>query len=245
MTGVLHRLWWCLVICLAPLLMPLALRVRRRTLRLPEASDCREGACAGAGTPLRVLLIGESTVAGVGVVRQQQALAGQLAEALAAGLQRQVQWRACGENGITAQDACKRLLPEALAWPADIVVLVFGVNDSTHFTPPQRWRSALQQLSTALAANGAELVFSGVPPLKDFRALPWLLRQVLGLRAALLDRVLRQVAGEHGAVYCSLDVRLAGESLAVDGYHPSAVGYRQWAEALARCIMARVRLPRD
>ena len=243
MTRLRHLLWWCLALGLAPLLMLQAWHARRRTLRLPAAAGPQQGACAGVGEPLRLLLVGESTVAGVGVDSQQQALAGQLAEVLAERLQRPVQWRACGENGITAQGACERLLPAALAWPADICVLVFGVNDSTHLTPAPRWRAALRCLSTDLSAVGAQLVFSGVPPLQDFRALPWLLRRVLGLRAALLDRVLREVADEQAGLYCALAVRLDGDSLARDGYHPSAPGYRRWAEGLADCIMAQERLP--
>lgn len=243
MTGLRHLLWWCLALSLAPLLMLQAWHARRRTPRLPDADGPQQGVCPGAGKPLRLLLVGESTVTGVGVASQQQGLAAQLAEVLAERLQRPVQWRACGENGITAGDACTRLLPQVRGWPADISVLVFGVNDSTRLSAAGRWRAALGCLSTALAAGGAQLVFSGVPRLQDFRALPWPLRQVLGLRAALLDCVLREVAGEQDGLYCALAVRLDGDSLALDGYHPSALGYRRWAEALATCIIARARLP--
>src|SRR5690606_30762708 len=146
----------------------------------------------------------------------------QLAEALAQRSGRAVHWRACGENGITAEGACRRLLPEAGEWPANIVVLVFGVNDSTHLTPMKRWRLALQRLAGGLGREGVQLVFSGVPPLQDFRALPWLLRKVLGGRAALLDGALREVAAGLNARYCPLAVKLEGNALARDGYHPSA-----------------------
>lgn len=244
MRALRHLLWWCLAVGLAPVLVPQALYTRRHAPRLPDAAGKRQGISSGVGEePLRLLVIGESTVAGVGVCNQQQALAAQLAEVLSGQLSRPVQWCACGENGITAQDACERLLPEALVWPADIVVLVFGVNDTTQLTSARRWRLALECLSKGLARGGAQLVFSGVPPLQDFRALPWLLRQVLGWRAALLDRVLREVADERRGLYCALAVRLADDSLAQDGYHPSVLGYRHWAEGLAGCISARLRQP--
>lgn len=242
MTPIRHLFWWCLAVVLAPLLLWQALHARRHTPRLPEARGDRAGIFAGDGEPLRLLLIGESTVAGVGVEDQQQALAAQLAGVLGERLRRPVAWRACGENGVTAEGACQRLLPEALAWPADICVLVLGVNDTTRLTAIRRWRQALQCLSAALAGSGAQLVFSGVPPLQDFPALLWPLRQLLGWRAALLDRVLAEVAGQRGGLHCPLAVRLAGDSLARDGYHPSAAGYRRWAEGLAVAIMTRDRL---
>ena len=189
-------LWWGLALASLPLALPLALHTRRTALRLPPAAGAQSG-LAGTGlggAPLRLLLIGESTVAGVGVEAQEAALAGQLARALAARLQRPVAWRACGENGITASEACTRLLPLALREPADLVLLVFGVNDTTHLSSLARWRRSLRTLSRALAARGTRVVFTGVPPIQHFSALPWLLRRLFGLRAALLDGELRRLS---------------------------------------------------
>lgn len=228
-------LWWGLALASLPLALPLALHTRRTALRLPPASGAQSG-LAGAGqdgAPLRLLLIGESTVAGVGVEAQEAALAGQLAQALATRLQRPVAWRACGENGITAGEACERLLPLALSEPADLVLLVFGVNDTTHLSSLARWEDSLRALSRALSARGERVVFTGVPPIQHFSALPWLLRRLLGLRAALLDAELRRISAQEGAQYARLELEFAEEYLARDGYHPSALGYRVWGEGLA------------
>ena len=228
-------LWWGLALASLPLALPLALHTRRTALRLPPAAGAQSG-LAGTGlvgAPLRLLLIGESTVAGVGVEAQEAALAGQLAQALATRLQRPVAWRACGENGITAFDACERLLPLALSEPADLVLLVFGVNDTTHLSSLARWEDSLRALSRALSARGERVVFTGVPPIQHFSALPWLLRRLLGLRAALLDAELRRISAQEGAQYARLELEFAEEYLARDGYHPSALGYRVWGEGLA------------
>ena len=228
-------LWWGLALASLPLALPLALHTRRTALRLPPAAGEQSG-LAGTGlggAPLRLLLIGESTVAGVGVEAQEAALAGQLAQALATRLQRPVAWRACGENGITAFDACERLLPLALSEPADLVLLVFGVNDTTHLSSLARWEDSLRALSRALSARGERVVFTGVPPIQHFSALPWLLRRLLGLRAALLDAELRRISAQEGAQYARLELEFAEEYLARDGYHPSALGYRVWGEGLA------------
>lgn len=228
-------LWWGLALASLPLALPLALHTRRTALRLPPATGAQSG-LAGAGqggAPLRLLLIGESTVAGVGVEAQEAALAGQLAQALATRLQRPVAWRACGENGITAGEACERLLPLALSEPADLVLLVFGVNDTTHLSSLARWEDSLRALSRALSARGERVVFTGVPPIQHFSALPWLLRRLLGLRAALLDAELRRISAQEGAQYARLELEFAEEYLARDGYHPSALGYRVWGEGLA------------
>lgn len=233
-----HALWWLATFALAPLAVPLALRTRRTALRLPLAEGEVHGLAGAAlpGEPFRLLLVGESTVAGVGVKRLDQALVVCLAEALAERMQRPVRWHACGENGITAEQARQRLLPEALKESADLALLVFGVNDTTHLTTRKRWQAALRGMAVALRERGMVVAFSAVPPLHHFRALPWLLRQLLGWRASLLDRELRAVARERQARYCQLSLQFEAHYLAEDGYHPSALGYRIWAQGLAECL---------
>lgn len=230
--------WWLVALCVVPLAMPLALWARRRAVRLAPAAGSVHGLAGSEwpGEPLRLLLVGESTVAGVGVSCQQQALAGCLAQELAARYERPVSWRACGENGITAVEACERLLPQGLAEPADLVLLVFGVNDTTRLTGLDRWSAALAHLTDRFSAQGARVVLSAVPPLQHFSALPWLLRGLLGARAALLDERLRQVAQRQGAQHCPIALMFSPDFLAVDGYHPSALGYRLWAQGLAETI---------
>lgn len=230
--------WWLGLALLSPLVVPQALYTRRRALRLPPAEGSRQG-LAGveqAGVPLRLLVLGESTVVGVGVSSLQVALVGQLAEALAQRCGRPVVWRACGENGITAEQACVRLLPQVLDQSFDLALLVFGVNDITHLTPLPRWQAALGNMAAALQGQGAQVAFSGVPPLQHFTALPWLLRRLLGVRGVLLDRCLRRLAIRLGAGHHGVALEFSGDYLACDGYHPSALGYRVWAEELAASL---------
>lgn len=227
--------WWLLALPLLPVLLPMALYTRRTALRLPEAEGPQHGLSGAvlAGTPLRLLLLGESTVAGVGVDSQAQALAGQLALALVEQQQCAVAWQACGENGITVAQAQQRLLPQGLAAPVDLVVLVFGVNDTTHLSSLRAMGLQCPGHLHQRLAPGAQVAFTSVPPLQHFAALPWLLRQVLGLRGALLDRHLRRLAEQLGAQHCAVELEFAHEYLAIDGYHPSALGYQVWAKGLA------------
>ncbi|WP_256625599.1 SGNH/GDSL hydrolase family protein [Pseudomonas sp. LPB0260] len=235
MTGWRELGWWLLLVPALPLLVPLALHTRCQALRLAPAAGPTHG-MAGAelpGQPVRLLVLGESTVAGVGVSCLQHALVGCLAQALCERHGRPVVWRACGENGITAAQARQRLLPQGLADAPELVLLVFGVNDSTGLTSMGRWQLALGGMAEAFRSHGARVAFSAVPPLQHFRALPWLLRALLGARAALLDARLRRVARLVEADYCSVSLPFSPQYLALDGYHPSALGYRLWAQGLA------------
>jgi hypothetical protein len=107
-----------------PLLLPVAVAqgvwVRRITPRLPDASGPIEGIAepgrngshdkAGAGT--RLILLGESTVAGIGAPTHDLALAGKTAEALARRTGNPVCWLALGRSGANARVARIHLVPK-------------------------------------------------------------------------------------------------------------------------------------
>ena len=61
----LKLLWWSAIL-LSPILLLQSLYVRRVTLRLPQPEGPNQGQIAGKLPPLHLLLIGESTVAGIG-----------------------------------------------------------------------------------------------------------------------------------------------------------------------------------
>lgn len=233
-------LWWCVALPLLPAALVLAKRARRNALRLPPAAGASSGMAGGhlAGRPLRVLLVGESTVVGVGVESLQDALAAQLARSLSERLSRPVGWRVCGENGIRLAGVLERLLPRALAEPADLVLLVLGVNDTTGLSGRRHWQEGLRRLIGLCRSASGRVVLVGVPPMRHFSALPWLLRQLLGWRAALLDGWGCQAASRHGALHVPARLTFEPHLLAGDGYHPSRDGYRLWAEDLAEQCLA-------
>jgi len=223
---------------LYPLLLMQGRHARRVTPRLPEASGPTSG-MAGAshgGTPLTLLTIGESPVAGVGVGSHEEAITGCFAAALAERLARPVAWQAHGRNGVTVREAMHTVLPQVPAAPADIVLVAFGVNDTTAFRSASRWRADLQALLRAVEARCSPrlLLLSGVPPVGLFPALPHPLRWVLGMKARSLDLAARELVGAgHRALHVPLELDPHGGLMASDGFHPSHAGCLAWAAALA------------
>ncbi|HEJ4066143.1 TPA: SGNH/GDSL hydrolase family protein, partial [Pseudomonas aeruginosa] len=148
-------------------------------------------------------------------------------------------WQALGENGITSGEARERLLPQVAGRFFDQVILVFGVNDTTSLRSLERWRADCAALIEGFQAAGAQVTCTAVPPLRHFSALPGLLRALLGWRGRLLDEALRDLAGATGAGYCPISLDLLPGYLAIDGFHPSQLGYQVWAGALADWLAAR------
>ncbi len=223
------------LIALAPILFWQGRQVRQRTLRLPEAAGARAGSL-GQGKPLRVLLLGDSAAAGVGVCSQDNALAGQLVKQLSA--QYQISWLLLAESGLNFQQLLNKL-DDLDEQSYDCVVLSIGVNDVTGGTKDQHWLMQLQLLREKLRAgfNVQHLFISAIPPMQHFTALPAPLSGYLGRRARRLNRLTEQLA-ERCDDLCFMPIELGVDPLmlAADGFHPSGLAYRLWAEQVAARI---------
>jgi lysophospholipase L1-like esterase len=228
---------------LLPFLLAQGRRTRRITPRLPEAA----GPCSGTAgnmhgtTPISLLAVGESPVAGVGVSTHDEGITGQLACALSLRLARPVAWQACGKNGITVRQALEQIVPLLPSQPVDIVLIAFGVNDTSAFHSVTRWQADLRNLIDAVEQRCQPrlILLSGVPPLARFPALPQPLRWVMGLKAQALDTAARELAGGLPRTrYVPLDLDATDRNLmAIDGYHPSVKGCAAWAQMLAAAYM--------
>lgn len=223
-----------------PVLLPQAAWVRWRTPRLPEADGDPHGVLDGAGAALRLVVLGESTVAGVGAGRYADGIGACLAARLAARTARAVRWHAVGRSGATARQARAELVPRLAGLEADVLVVVLGVNDVLGLRPCAQWRVDLAALvDAAWAALGAPrpTVISPLPPLGAFACFPQPLRAFLGMRAAAFDAVTHALAAARGLVVAPALPPLGPEVFATDGFHPSARGYAAWADGLATAAL--------
>lgn len=216
--------------------------MRRRTPRVGPASGPVTGRVSGAEPALPLLALGESPVAGWGAPDHEQAVCGRLAAALATRSGRTVHWQACGRDGITAARVRRELLPGIEHPPGGIVVVALGVNDTAGLTPPRTWSRELGGLITDLRMRlrPAAIAISGVPPMQCFPALPQPLSGVLGLRAALLDVLARDVALASGCLFVPMPRHGGAEFFCVDGFHPSPAGHARWAGLLAAALAPAV-----
>lgn len=226
-----------LLLPLAPLLLLQGLYVRRVTPRLPEPPGPRSGEI-GQGRHLRLLILGDSAAAGVGAETQAQALSGQLLRKLSGNFR--VSWQLWAANGRTSAQ-CLALLDGIDDAHFDAVVISLGVNDVTGGVPLAAWRAQQRQLADLLSGKFAatRILFTALPPMHHFPALPQPLRGVLGARARTFNRALQAfVATRDDCRLLHFDAPMRAEFMAADGFHPSTVTYGLWADQAAKAITA-------
>lgn len=231
------------LVLLAPVLIAQGKRVRATTPKLPEPEGARQGCVSNNYPNLAVWMLGDSAAAGVGVEHQKDALSGQLVGQLEQRFN--LSWQLDASTGRTSSD----LLKVVLSWPKTrnskpVVIISIGVNDVTSRASLALWKANIHQIIECLQQrhNAKHVIFSELPPMGKFPALPQPLRWVLGLRATILSDVLTDIT-EHseGVSVLKFDVSPTNESdnsalMASDGFHPGRATYNSWARVAAEQI---------
>ena len=206
-------------------------------------------------TRLNIVVLGDSTTAGVGVDRPEHALPYLVARRIADARVRSVRVVSYGWAGARVADLPRQQVPRAAAPirpndrgpflpDADLVIVVVGANDATHRTPPGRFRADLRATLEGVRAHAprARIVLAGIPPFRGaLRALEPLIF-LADQYARLLRPIGRAEAARAGAAFADLQggvprlLEGRADFLSTDRFHPSAVGYDAWAEVIFRVI---------
>jgi lysophospholipase L1-like esterase len=202
---------------------------------LPVAGGERKGV-AGTGEPLsKLLVIGESTVAGLGARTHEFALAGQFARCLGSHIGRAVEWHVVGRNGVTARRTIDELLPLVPAEEFDYVLLGIGGNDVMRLSSPVKWRRDMLELIGRLRelARRAVIFISNCPMIGVSPAIPQPVKRILWELSKMHNENIKQFTRDMDRVfYYPQPANVPLEGFFADGIHPSEQGYADWAEAM-------------
>ncbi len=218
-----------------PYLLAQGAYLRKTALILPEPGGPRAG-IAGDGPPLRVLLLGDSSAAGVGVSDQSEALSGQLLDGLSPHFT--VEWALEAKTGRTTRQMFKRLVKMPAA-QYDIAVTALGVNDITKRASRENWLEDTELMWDLLHSKfGVRQIYvSGIPQIGQFPLLPPVLRWILGRQGRRYDAGLAQLAARRAdCFHIPADLPLHG-LMSKDGFHPGPQVYAAWAARLADHIL--------
>jgi lysophospholipase L1-like esterase len=186
--------------------------------------------------PLKLVVIGDSTAAGVGAGSADRAYPTLLARRIAQERFR-VKLVSFGRAGARLDQVYEQVMPAVDEKP-DLVFVCLGANDVTHWTTLSVVEQNVRYVLDEMERVGAEVVIAGPP---DMRATAFLepLRSIVGWRGRAVQARIEEVAREKGVPV----VPLADETrdffaedpdryYSEDEFHPSAAGYGLWADAI-------------
>ena len=194
------------------------------------------------GRPLRFVVLGDSTAAGLGASGPDHAYATVLSRRLAEDGW-EVELDAYGMSGARIKDVLEEQVPRAVTAEPDLVFVGIGANDVTHLTSLDDVERDFAEVIDRLRESGAAVAVAGPP---DMRAEAWLepLRSLAGWRGRQVADAMRKVADDRGVPFVPL-AELAGPYFAAnpeaayggDEFHPGDGGYRAWADAIYPALL--------
>jgi lysophospholipase L1-like esterase len=220
---------------LAPLLFLQGQITRWKIGLLPEAGGGPSGRTGESDDPAKLLVLGESTVAGLGARTHEVALAGRFARKLSEHLGRPVAWHVVGLSGVTARRTIDELLPKVPGEKYDHILLGIGGNDVMKLSSPVRWRRDMLELLSLLRQRNPDAVIfiSNCPMIIASPVLPqpikgilWKLSQMHNANIIDLTRDMERV------FYYPQPAGVKAKGFFADGIHPSEQGYADWAAAM-------------
>ena len=209
------------------------LAVRRSSIRMAPPVRPANVEIEGEGDELRILVVGDSSAAGVGVSDFNHSVAGRLPHLLAKKTKRPVSARTSGNNSATAGQILNHVVPNLEFTRLDYIVINIGTNDAKNFHSGKRFCKEFGGLLYALQAKfpGAQIIWSGLIDISNIPLLPSPLNKILGIRSRVIRKNGKILCYERGALAPETNWRPVRENFAEDGFHASSQGYEEWADA--------------
>jgi lysophospholipase L1-like esterase len=241
---------------LLPLLYFQGKSIRKNTPKLPEAKDPKGFVNGNFDKTVKVITIGESTIAGVGVDYHKNGFTGALANILSEKLQSNINWRVYARSGYTAKQVCKKIIPKIEESSIDIIVIGLGGNDAFTLNSPKKWSDAVESIIELLQEKypNTPIFFTNMPPIKEFPAFTKSIKFVIGNLVEVLGNELSKIIKNKKDVFYADEViklktwskrhGLSNNNSNLyfsDGVHPSELTYNVWAQEIANFIVSKIK----
>jgi hypothetical protein len=109
---------------------------------------------------------------------------------------------------------------------------------------PVRWQAVgqfgLSAIVDDLTERADQVIIAGMPPFELLPSVPAILGHYLSERATALDEVTQQICAGHSfTTWVTMTGVPPADFFSSDRFHPSAAGYRLWAQAVADRLVPR------
>lgn len=193
----------------------------------------------GGRARLKLVVLGDSTAAGVGALAPADAYPTLLARRLATAGDRRVELVALGISGARVKDVLEDQVPKAIRAEPDLVFIGIGANDAIHVTPLDQVAQDMGAALDLLLDAGVTVVVAGAP---DMRAAAFLepLRTLAGWRGQQVTDAIADAARARGVPVVPLAAKTGQffgadpeAHYSTDDFHPGPGGYERWADAIS------------
>jgi lysophospholipase L1-like esterase len=182
--------------------------------------------------------LGDSLTTGAGVNNHNETFPYKIAEQLASNGDK-VTLKNFSYPGAKTQDLINDLLDKAIASQPDVVTLLIGVNDiHNHISLNQFQTNYKYILDRLTKETTAKIYVINIPLIGSNTAILPPLDLYFNSQTEKFNNVIKELAGEYDLKYIDLYsptkdlLRKDGPHYSSDSFHPSANGYKWWADII-------------
>jgi lysophospholipase L1-like esterase len=181
-----------------------------------------------------VLIIGESTAAGVGASSPETTFAARIFN----HTERKFTIYNLGKNGLKAEQLTWLFQKSEtkLATSFSKTIILIGANDCFKFTPPKKFSKEMATFIQFLIREKGvkDITIPLIPPVQVFPGIPGIMRFFLGWHRRILTKELKKLERTIPELsFENYETDTAVEFYAEDGVHPSDLGYELISKTLA------------
>lgn len=183
---------------------------------------------------LKLVIVGDSLMAGVGTSGKTKALSYSVAKEFARVQNSNVELIDLATPGSGVEDVLQNQLPEAIKEKPDFVLVMIGVNDVHNLKSAEYFKDNYGRIVSALSTRTeAKVTLINIPYLGSDKIVlpPWNL--LLDLRTTEFNDIIRQLSGKAKLIdlYGKFKTQFQKSSnlYSKDQFHPSDLGYAEWA----------------
>jgi lysophospholipase L1-like esterase len=224
-----------LLIPLYPFLFYKGKKLLKRIVKLPPRSEFLF--LQGNDPHNNLLIIGESTAAGVGATKPETTFAAQIQKY--SGHKFNV--FNLGKNGLKS-DSLISLYKKSeveITVPISKTIILIGANDCFKFTAPWKFSFEIKKfIQFLIEVKGVkEIIIPMIPPVQDFPGIPQIMQFFFGWHRRMLSEELKNLEKEITQLtFENHESETSPDFFSEDGIHPSDLGYEMIAKKLANNI---------
>jgi len=187
---------------------------------------------------LNYTALGDSLSAGAGTDNYQEILPYLLAEKMSGGNQKVI-LKNRSIPGLETGGLIADLLPEAMADNADIVTVMIGVNDIHNKVSATQFRRNYEKILSSLKQNSQTKIYViNIPFIGADSLLSPPYQALFDSRTRRFNEIIQDLSIKYDVKYIDLYTptvelfKRSGNHYSSDLFHPSAAGYKLWADII-------------
>ena len=193
-----------------------------------------------SATPSNLVYValGDSLTSGDGTTKQTESFPYNIAEQLAAKGQ-EVTLKNLSYPGATTQNLINDLLDKAVVAQPDTITLLIGVNDMHNHVSPEQFRANYKYILERLSKETkAKIYVINLPFIGSNTAILPPLDIYFNSQTQKFNNIIFSLANDYNLTYIDLYtptkelLRKDGPHYSSDSFHPSAAGYKWWADII-------------